>query len=81
MSKKTTAQAQEPKQDQQKRYRGPWWKLEADALHSRSFTGRVDLGTYSQPEVDSGALARRIQALQAEGYKNITTREIAAENE
>lgn len=62
--------------------KGPWVRIEADALHSRNFTGKVDLGNYWDPvEVESGALARRIAGLNAEGYRNITTRRIVKEPE
>jgi hypothetical protein len=50
------------------------WRLEADALYSKTYTGRVDKGTYMGNERDR--LTRRIEALKAEGYKNISVREV-----
>jgi hypothetical protein len=75
--------SESPKQEEKKpKYKdGPWIRIEADALTSKT-AGRVDLGSYWVPsEVDSGVLARRIAALEAQGYQNITTRRIEKEPE
>jgi hypothetical protein len=60
--------------------RGPRFRVEADALHSRTYTGKVDLGTYSLKERDKGAVDRRVQQLTHEGYKNLNVVEVLSED-
>jgi hypothetical protein len=70
-----------PEEKKPKYKDGPWIRVEADALTSKT-AGRVDLGSYWEPsEVDSGVLFRRIAALTAQGYQNITTRHISKDAE
>lgn len=74
-TKKNTTPIVVVEQAESSRYSGPWWVIEADALHS-GYKGRVDLGKYSETEAKKGVVTRRVGALTAEGYKNVTVREI-----
>lgn len=60
---------------------GPRYRLEANALHSKTYTGKIDLGTYTQKEKDKGAIDKRIQELEREGYKAVNVREIVKGDE
>jgi hypothetical protein len=68
-----------PGEQKEARYNGPWHAITADALVSKTYTGRVDLGRYTEPEKRSGKLDRRLQSLAQQGYKNVAVREIPAE--
>lgn len=70
-----------PGEEKATRYRGPWHRVEADAMHSRNYSGKVDLGTYTEPEREKGIVAKRIEQLQSQGYRNISVREIPKEEQ
>lgn len=53
---------------------GSKWRVEANALHSKTYTGKIDLGTFGR---EKDAIKRLHQVL-AEGYKSAELREILA---
>jgi hypothetical protein len=60
--------------------RGPRFRVESDALHSRTFTGKVSHGTFSLAEKNKGRVERRLQALTHEGYKHLNVVEVLGED-
>lgn len=56
--------------------KGPWFRVVAEALHSRTYRGLIDLGTYTAEENKKGRVQKRIEQLQSEGYQNVSVREI-----
>jgi hypothetical protein len=70
-----------PGEERVDRFRGPWHVVEADAMHSRNYTGKVSLGTYTEPDRIKGVLAKRVQDVTAQGYRNVAVREIPKEAE
>jgi hypothetical protein len=61
------------------KFSGPWFAITADAICSKTYTGKVDLGTYTDIERRKGKLQSRLDSLTAQGYKNVDVREIPAE--
>jgi hypothetical protein len=60
--------------------RGPRFRIEADALVSKTYTGKVDLGSYSLTEKNKGRIDKRIEQLTVEGYRNIRVREVSGDD-
>lgn len=60
--------------------RGPRFRIEADALHSKTYVGRIDLGTYSLAERNKGRVDKRLEELAIEGYKNLNVREVLSDD-
>lgn len=75
-SSKPEAPAQESVKEQ--RYTGPWYRIEANALHSKGYGGRIDLGTYTEPERKKGVVTDRIADLKQQGYQEIDVVEVSS---
>jgi hypothetical protein len=58
----------------------PRFRIESDALHSKTYTGKVSHGTYSLAEKNKGKIDRRLVALGFEGYRNVSVREVLSED-
>jgi hypothetical protein len=51
--------------------RGPRYQIRANALFSKTFVGRVDLGIFSKAEEKRGVVTRRVEELKLQGYQQI----------
>lgn len=60
--------------------RGPRFRIESDALHSKTYTGKVSHGTFSLAEKNKGRVERRVQQLTHEGYRNLNVIEVLSED-
>lgn len=69
-----TKEATEPKEPA-----GPRFTVTANALHSKVYRGRVQLGTYSEKERQQGVVTKRIETLKVQGYEQIDVVEAAEE--
>jgi len=52
------------------------YRIESLALHSKTWTGVVSHGTYSQIEFDKKVVERRVAELTGQGYKSVNVIEI-----